>query len=378
MFGDGGLPLREPVGARACSAGAEQRAARRRVHAASSHPDDRRGRRGGARRTVSRTRSLFRVLNRFGEWRHLEAHVTDLRDDRHVRGVVLNARDVTERVRLEEELTRQAFHDGLTGLANRALFRDRLDQALARSARSSEAARRAARRPRRLQAGERQPRPRRRRPAARGGRRSASARSRGRATRSRGSAATSSRCCSRAPASRRPIAVAAPAARASSPSPMSIAGRELALGASIGIVMHAGRRGGQRGARSATPTSRCTPPRKPAAAGTRSSSTTWRASSASCSGSSTSCASALERGEFSVHYQPEVDARQLGDRRRRGAAPLDARRHAATSRPARLHPGRRGDRPDHAARRVRAARGLPADGAVAARRALSASRSSPG
>ena len=51
---------------------------------------------------------------------------------------MLNARDVTERVRLEEELTRQAFHDGLTDLANRALFRDRLDQALARSARSKE------------------------------------------------------------------------------------------------------------------------------------------------------------------------------------------------------------------------------------------------
>ena len=51
--------------------------------------------------------------------------------------MVLNARDITERVRLEEELTRQAFHDGLTGLANRVLFRDRLDQALARAARTS-------------------------------------------------------------------------------------------------------------------------------------------------------------------------------------------------------------------------------------------------
>jgi diguanylate cyclase (GGDEF)-like protein/PAS domain S-box-containing protein len=81
---------------------------------------------------------LFRIQNRFGEWRHLEAHVTDLRRERHVRGVVLNARDVTERVQLEDELTRQAFHDGLTDLANRALFRDRLDQALARSARSQE------------------------------------------------------------------------------------------------------------------------------------------------------------------------------------------------------------------------------------------------
>ncbi|TML68326.1 MAG: EAL domain-containing protein [Actinobacteria bacterium] len=82
---------------------------------------------------------VFRLGNRFGEWRHVEAHVTDLREDRRIRGVVLNARDVTERVRLEEELMRQAFHDGLTGLANRGVFRDRLDQALARSERSHEA-----------------------------------------------------------------------------------------------------------------------------------------------------------------------------------------------------------------------------------------------
>ena len=79
---------------------------------------------------------IFRLVNRFGEWRNLEANVSDLRGDRQIRGVVLNARDVTERVRLEEELTRQAFHDGLTELANRALFRDRLDHALAQSVRS--------------------------------------------------------------------------------------------------------------------------------------------------------------------------------------------------------------------------------------------------
>jgi diguanylate cyclase (GGDEF)-like protein/PAS domain S-box-containing protein len=76
----------------------------------------------------------LRVRNAFDEWRHLEAVVTDLRQDRLVRGVVLNARDITERVRLEEQLMRQAFHDDLTGLANRVLFRDRLDHALARSA----------------------------------------------------------------------------------------------------------------------------------------------------------------------------------------------------------------------------------------------------
>jgi diguanylate cyclase (GGDEF)-like protein/PAS domain S-box-containing protein len=81
--------------------------------------------------------TVFRVRNRFGEWRHLEAHVTDLRANRRIRGVVLNARDITERVRLQEELTRQAFYDGLTSLPNRALFRDRLQQTLARSARSN-------------------------------------------------------------------------------------------------------------------------------------------------------------------------------------------------------------------------------------------------
>ncbi len=40
--------------------------------------------------------------------------------------------DITERRRLEDELRHQAFHDSLTGLANRALFTDRLDHALLR------------------------------------------------------------------------------------------------------------------------------------------------------------------------------------------------------------------------------------------------------
>jgi diguanylate cyclase (GGDEF)-like protein len=48
----------------------------------------------------------------------------------------MNARDVSERARLEDELTHQAYHDGLTGVANRALFRDRLEQAIAIAART--------------------------------------------------------------------------------------------------------------------------------------------------------------------------------------------------------------------------------------------------
>ncbi|MBI3707874.1 MAG: EAL domain-containing protein [Proteobacteria bacterium] len=41
--------------------------------------------------------------------------------------------DITERKRYEEQLVHDAFHDKLTGLANRALFLDRLDQALRRA-----------------------------------------------------------------------------------------------------------------------------------------------------------------------------------------------------------------------------------------------------
>jgi diguanylate cyclase (GGDEF)-like protein/PAS domain S-box-containing protein len=46
--------------------------------------------------------------------------------------------DVTERKLLQEQLAKQAFYDSLTGLANRALFHDRADHALARVARHGE------------------------------------------------------------------------------------------------------------------------------------------------------------------------------------------------------------------------------------------------
>lgn len=45
-------------------------------------------------------------------------------------------RDVSDRRALEDELRHQAFHDSLTGLANRVLFNERVDHALTRRIRS--------------------------------------------------------------------------------------------------------------------------------------------------------------------------------------------------------------------------------------------------
>ena len=59
----------------------------------------------------------------------VECGCRDLRDDPTVAGLVLTIRDVTERRQLENDLTYQAFHDGLTGLANRVLFQNRLEHA---------------------------------------------------------------------------------------------------------------------------------------------------------------------------------------------------------------------------------------------------------
>jgi diguanylate cyclase (GGDEF)-like protein/PAS domain S-box-containing protein len=70
---------------------------------------------------------VLRVAASDDSWRHLEVIVTDLTLNPAIGGVVLNARDVTERVMAARELANRAFTDPLTGLPNRVRLLDRLE-----------------------------------------------------------------------------------------------------------------------------------------------------------------------------------------------------------------------------------------------------------
>ena len=61
----------------------------------------------------------------------LEVVGNNLIEDAAVKGLALNFRDITERKILEEQLRKMAFYDPLTLLANRSLFRDRVQHAIA-------------------------------------------------------------------------------------------------------------------------------------------------------------------------------------------------------------------------------------------------------
>jgi diguanylate cyclase (GGDEF)-like protein/PAS domain S-box-containing protein len=79
--------------------------------------------------------SLLRIRTHAGEWRHMELVGANLLDEPEVGGIVITARDATDRVRLTEQLAHRASHDELTDLPSRQLLNARLSDGLARSIR---------------------------------------------------------------------------------------------------------------------------------------------------------------------------------------------------------------------------------------------------
>jgi diguanylate cyclase (GGDEF)-like protein/PAS domain S-box-containing protein len=72
----------------------------------------------------------LRLCTRDGRVRLVEAVCQNLVEDPDVGGLVWNGRDVTDRRAFEDELSRQALHDPLTGLPNRMMLLNRLTEAL--------------------------------------------------------------------------------------------------------------------------------------------------------------------------------------------------------------------------------------------------------
>src|SRR5271169_106414 len=91
-----------------------------------------------ARETGVGKRLEYRIKHKDGSWRVLESVASAVRDAKgEVAKLVIVNRDITERKRAEQQLEHNLFHDPLTGLPNRRLFLDRLQNSFVRSRREA-------------------------------------------------------------------------------------------------------------------------------------------------------------------------------------------------------------------------------------------------
>jgi len=81
------------------------------------------------------TRVQFRLRHNDGSWMYLDAIATNLLAVDSVRGIVANARDVTDRVLAEQALEALSRQDSLTRLGNRRAFEEHLAREWRRSSR---------------------------------------------------------------------------------------------------------------------------------------------------------------------------------------------------------------------------------------------------
>jgi len=106
------------------------------------HPDDTKAARDflaeALRQPSTNIASEVRLQATDGTWLECEIVANNLLEQAAVSGVVLTCGDITQRKTFERQLQQMAFHDALTGLPNRALVTNRLEQALLRSSQSSE------------------------------------------------------------------------------------------------------------------------------------------------------------------------------------------------------------------------------------------------
>jgi diguanylate cyclase (GGDEF)-like protein/PAS domain S-box-containing protein len=101
------------------------------------HPEDRPGSRRAVRAALSRPageppeRFGCRVRAADGTWRHVETTVSPYRDPSSPTQLLVTARDISDQVALRRQVAHLTFHDGLTGLPNRAYLEEHAATVLA-------------------------------------------------------------------------------------------------------------------------------------------------------------------------------------------------------------------------------------------------------